>query len=105
MEYIFMLIFGICIIILGVLNYKGNISSIHWYNRTRITKENSKKYGEAMGLGTIIIGIIIGVSLTITAILQMIFDIESLWLITLVGVIVGLVFLLYGQFKYNRGIF
>ena len=54
-----------------------------------------------MGLGTIIIG----VSLTITAILQMIFDIESLWLITLVGVIVGLVFLLYGQFKYNKGIF
>ena len=72
-----------------------------WYNRTRITKENSKKYGEAMGLGTIIIG----VSLIITAILQMIFDIESLWLITLVGVIVGLVFLLYGQFKYNKGIF
>lgn len=101
MEYIFMIIFGICIIVLGILNYKGNISSIHWYNRTRIAKENSKKYGEAMGLGTIIIG----VSLIITAILQMIFDIESLWLITLVGVIVGLVFLLYGQFKYNKGIF
>ena len=101
MEYIFMIIFGICIIVLGILNYKGNISSIHWYNRTRITKENSKKYGEAMGFGTIIIG----VSLTITAILQMIFEIASLWLITLVGVIVGLVFLLYGQFKYNKGIF
>ncbi len=101
MEYVFMLIFGICIIILGVLNYKGNISSIHWYNRTRITKENSKKYGETMGLGTIIIG----VSLTITVILQIIFDIGSLWIITLVGVIIGLVFLLYGQFKYNKGIF
>ena len=101
MEYIFMIIFGICIIVLGLFNYKGNISSIHWYNRTKITKENSKKYGEAMGLGTIIIG----VSLTITAILQMIFEIASLWLITLVGVIIGLVFLLYGQFKYNKGIF
>ena len=101
MEYIFMLIFGICIIILGVLNYKGNISSIHWYNRTKITKENSKKYGETMGLGTIIIG----VSLTITAILQVIFEIASLWLITLVGVIIGLVFPLYEQFKYNKGIF
>lgn len=101
MEYIFMLIFGICIIVLGVLNYKGNISSIHWYNRTRITKENSKKYGETVGLGTIIIG----VSLTITAILQMVFEIKSLWLITLVGVIIGLVFPLYGQFKYNKGIF
>lgn len=42
MEYIFLLIFGICITILGIFNLKGNISTIHWYNRLKITKENSK---------------------------------------------------------------
>ena len=45
MEYIFLLIFGICITILGIFNLKGNISTIHWYNRLKITKENSKEYG------------------------------------------------------------
>ena len=44
MEYIFLLIFGICITILGIFNLKGNISTIHWYNRLKITKENSKEY-------------------------------------------------------------
>ena len=52
MEYIFLLIFGICITILGIFNLKGNISTIHWYNRLKITKENSKEYGKIMGIGT-----------------------------------------------------
>ncbi len=101
MESIFLILFGICISILGNFNWRGNIASIHWYNRTRITKENAKKYGKAMGLGTMIMGI----SMTLTGLLQMIFDMESLWYITLVGIIVGLAFMLYGQFKYNKGIF
>lgn len=65
MEYIFLLIFGICITILGIFNLKGNISSIHWYNRLKITEKNRKKYGKSMGIGSLIIGI----CMTITAIL------------------------------------
>ena len=68
MEYIFLLIFGICIIILGIFNFKGNIASIYWYNRLKITKKNTKKYGRIMGIGTLIIGI----CMVITAILQII---------------------------------
>ena len=101
MEYIFLLIFGICITILGIFNFKGNISSIHWYNRLKITKENTKKYGKAMGIGTLIIGI----SMIITAILQMIFNNENIWYIMVVGIVVGLIFMIYGQLKYNKGIF
>ena len=48
MEYIFLLIFGICITILGIFNLKGNISTIHWYNRLKTAKENTKKYGRTM---------------------------------------------------------
>lgn len=101
MEYIILLVLGICIIILGIVNIKGNISSIHWYNRRKITQETSKQYGKTMGIGSVIIGL----SMSITAILQMIFKIEALWYITVAGIIIGLIFMLYGQIKYNKGIF
>ena len=101
MEYIFLLIFGICIIILGIFNFKGNIASIHWYNRLKITKENIKRYGRTMGIGTLIIGI----CMVITAILQMIFNNENIWYITVLGIVIGLIFMIYGQIKYNKGIF
>ena len=101
MEYIFLLIFGICITILGIFNLKGNISSIHWYNRLKITEENRKKYGKSMGIGSLIIGI----CMTITAILQMIFYNENIWYITVLGIVIGLIFMIYGQIKYNKGIF
>ena len=101
MEYIFLLIFGICIIILGIFNLKGNISAIHWYNRLKITEENRKKYGKSMGIGNLIIGI----CMTITAILQMIFYNENIWYITVLGIVIGLIFMIYGQIKYNKGIF
>lgn len=101
MEYIILLVLGICIIILGIVNIKGNISAIHWYNRRKITQETSKQYGKAMGIGSVIIGL----SMSITAILQMIFKIETLWYITVIGIVIGLIFMLYGQIKYNKGIF
>lgn len=101
MEYTVLLIFGIIITILGIFNFKGNITSIHWYNRLKITKENMREYGKFMGIGTFIIGI----CMTITAILQMIFNIESIWYITVAGIVVGLIFMIYAQFKYNKGIF
>ena len=101
MEYIFLFFFGICITILGIFNLKGNISTIHWYNRLKITKENAKEYGKIMGIGTSLIGI----CMTITAILQMIFNNDSIWYITVVGIVVGLIFMIYGQLRYNKGIF
>ena len=100
-EYGFMLIFGVLIVCLGIMNFKGNISSIHWYNRTKVKPEDVKKYGKAVGTGTLVIGI----SIIISNVLYMIFDNEIFMSITLAGVVIGLIFILYGQFKYNKGIF
>ena len=101
MENAFVIIVGIILCILGITNIRGNISSIHWYNRTKVKPEDVKKYGKAVGTGTLVIGI----SIIISNILYMIFDNEIFMSITLVGVIIGLAFMLYGQFKYNKGIF
>ena len=35
----------------------GNISSLHWYYRQRVTEENVKPFGRLVGLGTLLIGI------------------------------------------------
>lgn len=100
-EYGFMLIFGVLIVCLGIMNFKGNISSIHWYNRRKVAKENEKQYGKYMGFGTIIVGS----SLILNSILQMIFGLEIFYCIIVIGVVVGLSFILYSQIKYNKGIF
>ena len=104
-DKIFMLIFGILLIPLGIMNIKGNISSIHWYNRTRITEETRPKYGKLMGMGTIIIA----GGLIAFSVLNMLIPSEvSILIGTIIAgaaAIVGATIMLYAQIKYNKGIF
>ena len=100
-----MLILGILMVFIGIENVKGNIASIHWYNRRRITEETRPKYGKLMGIGTLVIA----GGLIFSAVLNMIVKMNIAVLIgsaiTLITVIVGIAFILYAQFKYNKGIF
>jgi len=100
-----MLILGILLVIIGIENVKGNIASVHWYNRRRITEETRPKYGKLVGIGTLIIA----GGLIVSTVLNMLFKMNIVLLvsgvITLVTVIVGISFILYAQFKYNKGIF
>ena len=100
-EYLFLSIIGLIFIYLGIINYKGNILSIHWYNRRNVSKENEKSYGKLMGVGTGIIGI----GLTITGILLLIFNLEEFYYILISSLIVGMIIMIYSQIKYNKGIF
>ena len=45
MEYILLLVLGIVLIVTGIYNLKGNISMVHGYNRRRVSKEDTPKYG------------------------------------------------------------
>ena len=87
--------------IIGVITFRGNIAYIHWYNRSRITGENAPKFAKVMGIGARVIG----GSIVFTSILQMFFDLEILWWITVIGIIIGMICIVYGLIKYNRGIF
>lgn len=100
-ESIEQLAIGTLLTVLGIFNMKGNIASIHWYNRRKVTKENQKPYCMCMGLGTLIIG----VSLIAAGIIQVFSGVEVGSIFIAVGVVIGLVLMLYAQFKYNRGLF
>ena len=86
---------------LGIFNMCGNIGSIHWYNRRKVTKEDQKIYCLIVGLGTLIVG----VGLIAAGIVQVFVGVEQSSFVMVGGILVGLVLILYAQFKYNRGLF
>lgn len=86
---------------LGIFNLRGNIGSIHWYNRRKVTKGNQLPYCRFMGLGTLVMG----VSMILAGFIQAILNPEIGAIVIAIGLIIGLVLILYAQFKYNKGIF
>ena len=92
---------GIICVMLGIFNMCGNIGTIHWYNRRKVTKENQKAYCMFVGLGPLIVG----VAIIAGAVIQALGNIAASGLVIGVGVLIGLALILYAQFKYNRGLF
>ncbi len=100
MEHWMLLILGLFLSVVGIINIKGNISTIHSYNRRKVKEADIPKYGKAVGTGTLIIGVAL-----ILGFIALFWSADAMAVIILPGVIVGLGFMLYGQFKYNGGIF
>lgn len=100
-DSVIMLALGILICVFGAVNITGNISTIHWYNRRKVSEEDVPKYGRAVGIGTLIIG----ASLIAAAVLQLVCGAEASEYIVLAGLAIGCVIILCAQFKYNKGIF
>ena len=100
MDNLVLLILGLFLSVLGIVNITGNISTIHSYNRRRVKEDDVPKYGKAIGTGTLIIG----ASLVVAFCLAFWKEV-SIEFIVLPSLVIGLGFILYGQFKYNKGIF
>ena len=101
-------VIGIVVIVLAVINMKGNISTLHSYHRSRVKPEDVKPFGKLVGLGTLIIGI----TLIIYGVLMYAFEITQLVPLSIVatvimalGFVIGLVISFYAMIKYNKGIF
>ena len=99
---------GLLVSILGIINITGNISSLHWYHRQRVTEENRKPFGKLVGLGTLIIGL----AMIVFGILFLIFEQTQLGALVIIGtveliagIIVGMIVSFYAMKKYNGGIF
>lgn len=100
MGYWGMLIIGLMLMILGIVNLKGKIGTIHAYNRRRVRPEDAPKYGKAVGTGTLVIGAALVAAFGISF-----WSEGAVAFIILPACAVGLGFILYGQFKYNGGLF
>ena len=97
---IYKMTIGVCISIIGIVNIMGNISAIHSYNRRKVKEEDVPKYGRAVGTGTLIIGVSL-----IAAFVTTFWSETAMSFIVIPALVIGLGFILYAQFKYNKGIF
>lgn len=102
------IVLGVLISALGIMNMKGNISSLHWYHRRRVSADDVKPFGKKVGLGTLIIGI----AIIVFGLLSLITYLTETELYTIIGaallipaVIIGLVLSLCAIIKYNKGLF
>ena len=66
MDHSLLLILGIFLSTLGTVNIKGNISTIHSYNRRKVKEEDVPKYGKVVGTGTLVIGVSLILSYLVT---------------------------------------
>ena len=100
MDNIVLLILGVFISVIGIVNIMGNISTIHSCNRRKVREEDIPKYGRVVGTGTLIIGVSL-----IAAFVTTFWNEKIMAFIVVPSLVVGLAFILYAQFKYNKGIF
>jgi len=101
-------ILGVLISALGIMNMKGNISSLHWYHRQRVSPDDVKPFGKKVGLGTLIIG----VAIIIFGLFSLIAYLTESEVYTIIGaallipaVVIGLGLSLYAIIEYNKGLF
>lgn len=99
---------GLIIIVIGIVNMCGNISSLHSYHRNRVAPEDVKPMGRIVGLGTLLVGL----GMVAFGGLFIAFDLTSLVRFAVIGIVimvifmaVGLVLNFYGIIKYNKGLF
>ena len=99
---------GLLVCALGIVNMTGNISSLHWYHRHRVSEEDRKPFGRLVGLGTLIIGL----AMIVFGVLFLIFEQTNLAFLVVIGtveliagIVAGMIVSFYAMIKYNKGIF
>ena len=98
---------GLFLVVIGILNTKGNISSLHSYHRHRVREEDRLPFGRMVGLGTILCG----VAVVVFGALMLVYETTQILAFSLVGtalllvgLAVGTVLMFRAMFKYNGGI-
>ena len=108
MENIVTALFGIVCLVIGTLNRKGNISTLHSYHRNRVSEEDRIPFGKLIGLGTIIIGIAL-IAFSLFSYLATAkhdsFYLTVGYAVMGTGFVIGIGISFYAMFKYNKGIF
>ena len=107
-AFIGTIVVGIICIVIGALNMRGNISSIHSYHRHRVSEEDRLPFGRLVGLGTVIIGASVIVFGGLSMVTLLTSSQVYTWIgtaVLVVGIVLGLGVSFYAMKKYNKGIF
>lgn len=102
------LIVGIIVIVLGIVNMTGNISSLHSYHRHKVSEENRKPFGKMVGTGTVLVGIGIileGIMIFLAEKLQSEVMANVGLVVLPVFLVPGIIIMVVAMKKYNGGIF
>lgn len=107
-EFLLPTAVGVVLVLIGVSNIKGNINSIHWYHRHRVTEENKAAFGKMMGIGTILCG----AGIILFGVLSLLAELTGQEILVTVGsclmmagLAAGIGIFTYTTIKYNKGIF
>ena len=107
-AYLIPVVLGIILIILGIQNMRGNISSLYSYHRKRVTEEDRVPFGKTVGTGTILIGcsLILEAVFRLAAIMMKIPILETFATVVIaIGLIIGGALIFYAMIKFNKGLF
>lgn len=99
-EIVIQICVGLLVVVVGILNMKGNISLLHSYHRKRVKEEDILPFGRIVGIGTIITGCTI-----VAAGIAGLFFENIVNIILISGFVPGLGLIVYAMLKYNKGIF
>ena len=100
-ELIVQIVIGLVLIVIGMLNMKGNVSMLHSYHIKRVKEEDLVPFGKKVGTGTMIVG----VSIMLSGIFSILNYAVISNVVTVAGLAIGLIIIFYAMFKYNKGIF
>ena len=107
-EFIATFVVGVVCIVIGIMNMRGNISTLHFYHRNRVAEQDVLPFGKRVGLGMIIIGISIMSFSALSAVATKT-DNQTLIIVgtavMLIGMLIGFVIVFRAISKYNHGIF
>ena len=102
------IIVGVLVCVVGITNLKGNLSTLKRHHRHRVAEEDKLAMGKVVGAGTLVMGcsiILFGILSFLSQKLQIsVLNIVATAMI-IVGFVVGIVLIIYGIIKYNKGLF
>lgn len=108
MDSIFTLLIGIVCVGIGIVNFRGNVSTLHAYHRKRVSEEDMPAFARLIGIGTIVIGaamiLMSALSFMAEKLQQNAYNVAGI-VILIIGFVVGFGLSFYAIFKYNKGLF
>ena len=106
--FITMAIVGVICIVIGIINMRGNISTLHSYHTHRVSEKDRVPFGRMVGVGMITIGSTITAAGAFLSASVITLDVKFStvgYIVMVAGMVVGFGFILYALIKYNKGIF